>query len=279
MSCVRVSTFALASIFLLPACSESGGGDDSTSFGTQTTTTTGATTDSGDTGSESMGETTMGDGDGDTSTTGDGDGGTSGGHEYAATIYLNFDGAELTSGTDDSRMNTTQVEEQAGVLEPYDASGSSDMHLYVAQEIANDFAPYDVEIVIERPAEGDYTMIVVTPTNNVMAGISGTGPQDCDNANPNNIGFAFFSSESTENANAQAAGISRIIGFTLGFNQVVTSADIMSASNATPNPSWVDQCFAFNSPPGTCLPQHAMHCPEGEQNSHAALMALFGAAP
>ena len=73
--------------------------------------------------------------------------------------------------------------------------------------------------------------------------------------------------------------VERIIGFTLGFDQVVTSADIMSASNASPNPSWQDQCFAFDSLPGACLPQHAVACPDGEsQNSAAELLAMFGPA-
>ena len=123
----------------------------------------------------------------------------------------------------------------------------------VAQEIANDFAPYDVEIVIERPAEGPYTMIVVTPTNNVMDGISGTGPKDCNNSNPNNIGFAYLSSESTQNANINAVTNKHTLNTDkLPHNKIYALCYSKGDGSAT-DTTWTDAGHRLSTPKVTAI--------------------------
>ena len=54
-----------------------------------------------------------------------------------------------------------------------------------------------------------------------------------------------------------------------------------TGSDASPglwgaNPSFEDECFEFSD--FGCQEQQLLHCPDGQQNSRAELMKLFGAA-
>lgn len=256
-----------------PACGGDGGGDGTSTLSgtTFTTTTTGAETGSTGDGDGDSTSTTSGDGDGDSTTTsGDGDG------DFSAVLFLNFDGVTLGGDGDSSVDDVSQIYPGETLL-PFDTAGT-DAHLFVAQAVADDLSAYSVQVVIERPTSGDYTMLVVSPTNPAGGNTSGIGPSDCNNVNPNNVGFAFLAADDSNSPEQRAATILLIWGFTLGLEQVVISSDIMAEMRATPNPSFQDMCIDLAATPGSCAAQHAMQCDAGLQNSHAELMAMFGPA-
>ena len=251
------------------ACSGDGDGDDDTTTSSSTLTGAETTGETGDGDGDGDGDATSGDGDGD-ATTGDGDGDG----DFAGTLYLNFEGVELLEGSDDSKTNTTQISEMVGTAAPY---GGTDEHLYVAQAVADRLSAFSIQVVIERPTSGDYTMMVITPTNPFGGNTSGIGPSDCNNANANNIGYAFYGFDSSQNAQQQASGILRIFGFTHGLENVVTSTDIMSAQAASPMPTFKDECIALASPPSGCGTQHEAYCDAGQQNSYQELQGFYPA--
>jgi len=86
-----------------------------------------------------------------------------GGDEPSRVIYLNREGAALSAGTDDSRLNRSSIVKNSG-------RSSVDIPPFVGAPKAWDsfvqctrekFAPFAVSIVDRRPVEGSYIMAVV----------------------------------------------------------------------------------------------------------------------
>ncbi len=82
--------------------------------------------------------------------------------EPSRVIYLNREGAVLTSGIDDARKNRSSIVSNTGKLElafpPF--RGSFSTWQRIVDCVRQKFAPFDVEVVSQRPMKGEYIMVL-----------------------------------------------------------------------------------------------------------------------
>ena len=200
-------------------------------------------------------------------------------HATPGTIFVNFDGAQLSAGYDDSRANVTQISNLAGSFAPYGAGSKRDA---VMQALQTDWAAYDVFITDQRPGSGEYTMNMIGPTNPFGGGVLGIAPLDCNDAQThNNITFAFHSANDQFPATVQATTVSQEVAHSYGLEHVDEPGDIMNPYNAGGDAAFIDACIPIvtNGQGIACGSQHAVNCSGGTaQNAHLELLDLFGAA-
>jgi len=119
-------------------------------------------------------------------------------------VYLNFDGVTLTrSPTDDNAVTgKSAIVKQSMTIPPFNPAdlaytgglSRSQIISRVVEQMYASHAPYDVEFVTERPAEGPYSMVVFGGSCQSVVGESncaGIALRDCGDYLPNNITFAF----------------------------------------------------------------------------------------
>jgi glucose/arabinose dehydrogenase len=196
---------------------------------------------------------------------------------FAGMIFVNFDGATLGSGYDDSHSNTTQIGNLAG---PFAAYGNDpNKRAAVMEAVRQDWGEYNVGVVDTRPASGDYTMNMTGPTNPFGGGVLGIAPLDCwDQQTHNNVTFAFHSANDGFSAAITATTIGQEVAHSYGLEHVDEPGDIMNPYNAGGDPSFRDQCIQIVQNL-SCPQQHAQYCgSQTMQNSHQELLGLFGPA-
>lgn len=192
-------------------------------------------------------------------------------------IFINFDGAQLSSGADNSKTNTTQIGQLAGNFAAY---GNGAKREAVMQASRENFAAYNIIVTENRPASGDYVMNMTGPTNPFGGGVLGIAPLDCNDAQThNNITYAFHSINDNFSAAVTATTIGQEVAHSFGLEHVNEPGDIMNPYNAGGNASFRDECIPVA--PGqngiVCGNQHAAQCGSTtQQNSHRELLALFG---
>ena len=200
-------------------------------------------------------------------------------HASAGVVFVNFDGAQLTPGSDDAKSNVTQITNLAGSFAPY---GEGTKREAVMQALMTDWAAYDVLITDERPASGEYTMNMTGPTNPFGGGVLGIAPLDCnDSQTHSNITYAFHSVNDQFSAAVTATTVSQEVAHSYGLEHVDEPGDIMNPFNAGGDASFIDSCIQIvtNGQGIACGSQHAAHCAGGTaQNAHLELLDLFGAA-
>ncbi len=186
-------------------------------------------------------------------------------------VFVNFEGIALEMGFDDSRTDVSGI--FGGVFEPF--GGTAGDRAAVMESMRSDWSLYDVILTDERPAAGDYTMNVTSPTNPIGGGVLGIAPLDCgDMQTHNNITFAFHGA--TDPPSLVATTISHEVGHSFGLEHVDEPADVMNPFNSGGDPSFRDECIEVVDA-GPCGPQHEVHCgPTMTQNSHLELLGLFG---
>ncbi|MBX7078968.1 MAG: hypothetical protein K1X88_07250 [Nannocystaceae bacterium] len=191
-----------------------------------------------------------------------------------AVVFVNFDGAELSSGWDDSRNDVTQIGECAGSFAPY---GDGPMRDAVLQAVRTDWADFNVIVTDVRPASGDYTMNMTGPSNPFGGGVLGIAPLDCSDADtPNNITYAFVSADDGLSASEHATTIGQEVAHSFGLEHVDDEGDIMNPYVAGGDPSFKDECITIVQG-GSCPDQHVAECGDAyAQNSYRELMTLFG---
>lgn len=246
------------------------GGDSSTNGDDVVTTTTTASPSTDDGSSTS----THGDDIATTTTAGTStdDGGTTGDPlDAAMVIFVNFDGIVLIGAeTDDATLDQSMLADDTGM--PWGAYGVGPKRDEIMTALAGYFAPFDVGVTSTRPESGDYTMIVVTPTNPFGGGVGGISPLDCNNANPNNVGFVFGSIGDPFPAEVVAASIAHVVADSLGLEH--TDSGDLTDPSAIEDYVFTDACAPLFIPT-QCDEQHAVFCPPGQQNSFAELSAWF----
>jgi MYXO-CTERM domain-containing protein len=194
----------------------------------------------------------------------------------SAILFVNFDGAQLTSGQDDSRANRTQISQLAGTYAPY---GSGTKREATLQAVRTDWQDFNVAVVDQRPASGDYVMNMTGPDNAFGSGVLGIAPLDCDDRNPNNITYAFHSANDQFSPSTQATTISQEIAHSYGLEHVREPNDVMNPYNAGGDPSFIDRCISIDG--GNlgivCGAQHQRECgTQSQQNAYQELLTLFG---
>lgn len=194
-------------------------------------------------------------------------------------VFVNFDGATLTGGADDSQQNITQIQQLAGDFAPY--GDDPEMKAAILQAVSIDFGEYNINVVDTRPETGEYAMTMVGPTNPFGGGVLGIAPLDCANGQTHgNISYAFHSAGDGFDATTTAATISHEQGHAFGLDHVDNELAILNPFNAGGDPTFGTDCLPLTDGPGAlCVPVHQMYCPDGTtQNSHLELLALFGPA-
>jgi hypothetical protein len=242
------------------ATEEPGTADTGTSAADTSTSAADTGTSAADTGTSAADTSTSA---ADTSTTADP-------IDATMVVYVNFDGVELTMGIDDATLDQSSfAEDFDGPLEDYGGGPKRDQ---VMASVVEHWAPFDVALTTTRPASGDYTMVVVTPTNPFGDGVGGITSPDCFNANHRSVGFVFSHASDGDPVSRVAARISQLIGLTLGLSPT-DGGGLMDAS-LSDGYEFVDECVPFYNTP-FCPAQHTPFCPDDEQNAYAEIEAWF----
>lgn len=184
-------------------------------------------------------------------------------------IFLNFDGPTLESGPDDARTNTADiVAGQSGQFAPY---GEPDRIPEITAFLRDAWSPANIVFTTERPGGGDYTMVVVSPTNPFDPQASGIAVIGCNDSRRNAVVAAFSEGpDGPRTPDVVASAISRELGFSFGLDTVRNPADFM-ASGAVPGQAFVDSCSPVGDNP---ICGDTELCPAGSRNSMAQIIQL-----
>jgi MYXO-CTERM domain-containing protein len=206
------------------------------------------------------------------------------GNEYPRkhTLYLNFIGADLKPGTDNSAENTSSLA-RAG---QYPVWGQGETKaVAIAQGVQNDFAPFGVTVVYEtRPEQViPYTMAMMGgdwQDTGIDSPAGGVAPgADCGALGQRHVVYAFESASSVQMANtaSQEAGHAYGLDHSFNCNSVMSYCAGGDGSFQTECAGLCEaQCQGPNS--AGCQLTHEMFCGEGslEQNDAEEMTWLFG---
>jgi hypothetical protein len=162
-------------------------------------------------------------------------------------IFLNFGGATLKAGNDNSATDTTQILKSGTVqypaFDPSPYTGSMTAQQVkdtITNQMATYFAQVNAQIVQTRPPAGKrYTTCMVGGTPSLVLGSSGTGaagvaPLDCDNQQEGNIVYAFSEVQTPQNTGSASASMKSIattcaqeVAHAFGLGHTVTKTDVM----------------------------------------------------
>jgi len=187
----------------------------------------------------------------------------------SSTLFVNFDGATMSSGMDDAPSNTTQISQCVGSFAAYGGGSKQDAAF---QAVQAHYEPFDLPLVNTRPGGNDYCMVMTGPTNPFGGGVLGISPLDCGDQNPKSISFSFVSANDPYSASLQGTVIAHEVAHAFGLDHVNDPGDVMNPSVSEQTMVFKDQCISTAQ--GSC-PSHP-GCSQGQQNDYAELMQLFG---
>jgi hypothetical protein len=101
------------------------------------------------------------------------------------TLYLNFEGATLAAGSaDDATQNLSSLATGPTTLLPYlsNVANRATQITDLVDEVENILAPYDVNIMVTKPALGTYMMVVSTDSSSDLLACTdcpALAPGDC----------------------------------------------------------------------------------------------------
>lgn len=207
----------------------------------------------GSTSSGSTGEglSSSSEGTGDAST----GGATTGGPLASTVVFVNFDGGEYPG------MSYTRV------MGPYPAEGRDE----ILARMRDHFAPFDVSIIAEAPAEGPYTTAVIGVPE-IPPPFEGVAPLDCGNAMLDQVGFTFYADQSPARL---AAVASSGLAVMFGVGRHDDPADL-AAVDPDDDAEFLDTCITpFEA---QCFPRPGVCADEMQQNSYQELLLTLGPA-
>lgn len=151
-----------------------------------------------------------------------------------AVVFLELDGATVSSGASNARANTSFIV-PAGppvTLPAFDASAFGvDRAAAIAELVTAlqaDFSAFDVEVVTARPASGAYTMAVVGGSPAALGlgtQVAGVAPLDVGNPNRRDVAFVFSAQLPTLRQVSNC--ISHELGHTFGLRHLAPEDDLM----------------------------------------------------
>ncbi len=110
-------------------------------------------------------------------------------------LYLDFDGAQVSGRSNDSWLYSYNATVPEFSLARYGWGGREAEAIdYMVEFIKEDYAPYNIEVVTERPTADQYTTIFVGGNNDwfqANSGVIGVASYDVGNKRDSNYGFAF----------------------------------------------------------------------------------------
>jgi hypothetical protein len=192
-------------------------------------------------------------------------------------LYLNFGGVELTrSRADDATSDLTAIDNLARTHPPHFGSFGCET---VAEVVAEHFAPFELDIVCERPDTGSYTMVVVSSPEELPGGRElhrQAPPPDCGNTNESNVGLVEVAAGASVDAETVAVAVSHVAGITYGLDEGHDFPLDLASFDASADATWFDMCFPIFDDL-SCPERNLANCgAEDLQNSYLELAAVLG---
>jgi len=201
---------------------------------------------------------------------------------HYSTIFLNFFGGMLTSGTNAGAMQSGCVGAEPIMYPAF--SGNEAFALTVIQVFENAMAPYAVRIAYEEapPSHLPYSMVMMggSPQDiGLGAGILGVScSSDCGDQWWRDTTFAFTEESSSSLTLGNTALQEAAHAF--GLDHIDGSEHIMYPFADSGAKIWADGCTPYNDATGgiSCTYVHDAFCgaDAGMQSDHAELLAFFG---
>jgi MYXO-CTERM domain-containing protein len=189
------------------------------------------------------------------------------GHSLA---YLDFsDGRERVelAPVDDARANRSHLI-ATPAFPPF--RGDRETRVRIAEAANALFADFDVSFTVERPAEGDYDLVLVGGSGtdvDLPATVLGAAVLDCSNVQPNQIAFV-FSDGIDGGPDVVARAVAQELAHTYGLEHTVDFGDVMYPLSIEGPATFVDADRDLAAEP---------RCGRPTQNSRQRLLTAVGA--
>lgn len=199
---------------------------------------------------------------------------------HYATIFLNFFGGMLTSGTNASEMQSGCIN---GTVDYPGYSGSEADALAIIQVFENAMEPYAVRVAYEDypPQHLPYSMVMMGGTPAVVGQEAGTlgvsCSSDCGDVWWRDTTLAF--TEQSGNPTTLGNTALQEAAHAFGLDHIDGDQHIMYPFATLGNKVWSSDCTPYNDATGPigCQFVHEIFCPGGgAQNDDAELLAYFG---
>jgi hypothetical protein len=187
-------------------------------------------------------------------------------------LFIHFDGPMLVFGpNDDATQDQTSIEAMEGQMQPYGGDGMG--RLALLDGVRDHFDGMSIYVGDQRPEEGEYTMIVLGDNLGAFNGALEISVLDCGNATPSSISFAGIHANDSLTHEERVTIVAHAAGHSYGLEHIASSTAIMAGA-LNPDPSFVTECTGMSA--SDCVPEHAVYCTPGMQNSWAELAGIFG---
>ncbi len=188
-------------------------------------------------------------------------------------LYLNFDGATVKRGpacSSSAELCSYVVKCESGTATVPPFSGTAAERAGILALVRQYYAPFAIDILDQKPAQGPYTMCVVggQPADICFQGrVAGVAPLDCDDLNGDvDLVFA-FSTASHNDPHLTAVAIAQESAHSYGLEHTTLITDIMY-----PYLSGVEQGFVDS----TMGVERSAGCRSDVQNSFQVLDQVLG---
>lgn len=190
-------------------------------------------------------------------------------------LYLNKNGATIARGNNDSRANTSSIVRGTTTFPPSRYANNAAAWSRIVSTVKSHFAAYNVTVVDQEPASGNYLEAVVTSGSPSLIGygdsLGGIAPSRCGIVQ-NSVVFVFDARLRNEVHTAEV--ISHELGHSLSLSHTQTQTDLMSYTNRTP--------LKFENVAAQCGPSpgrsEPCNCGGSTQNNHQQLLRFVGEA-
>ncbi|MBL9102619.1 MAG: hypothetical protein JNL82_16860 [Myxococcales bacterium] len=205
---------------------------------------------------------------------------------HRATIFLNFFGGDMSNGTNSALMESTCI--PGGKFAYPGFSGTEAQALAIIETFESLLEPYGVRIAYEKapPPELPYAMVMMGGTPDLIGlpnGVLGVScSSDCGDRwwRDTTLAFTAAASPNQTNTLSTTALHEAAHAFGLGHIDKAQSSPFVMHPYVDNSPKvWGDECEEYNAATGgiNCQSTHDYWCAGGSQNTHAELMAYFGA--
>ena len=173
-------------------------------------------------------------------------------HATGTTLFVNFLGDLLTSGSDDAVHDVAQLPGATVQVPPLNAKTNApkmttqDVTDAIFDRLRTFYLPFDVTLTRTRPTSGSYSMIVIGGTHavaNQPSGVAGVALLDCNNTNPSNVVFDFSDDQPPQFGGVVSVAITAAheSGHSFGLEHTDNPLDLMySVDSAVPLQSLED---------------------------------------
>ncbi len=198
------------------------------------------------------------------------------------TIFLNFFGAEMSPGNNAARNESPCL--NASRKWP-GFGGSEAQALALIEVFERQMEPYGIRIAYDQvpPPELPYAMVMMGGSPDMLGlqnGVLGVScSSDCGDFWWRDATFAFTDAINPNNASTLGTTALHEAAHAFGLAHIDDQTKVMNPFVGSANVLWADECTPYNDATGgiNCQATHDEFCDGGAQNSHAELMAYFGA--